>query len=260
MSFFDGVTVLILTYNEEANIGRTLNALHPFSNVVVVDSGSTDRTSEILEGYSNVRVVTRSFDSHAAQWNFGLSQCETPWVLALDADYLVHETLIAAISKLTPPPCVGGYRASFRYCVLGHPLSASLYPPGTVLFRRPGAAYLQFGHTQRVHVKGHILPLPGRIDHDDRKPLGNWFRSQASYAKLEAEYLLAKPPEELRRLDMIRLAAWPAPFLVFGYTMFVKKCLFEGWPGWLYVLQRVLAETMLAIELVERRLRELHPS
>ena len=49
--------------------------------------------------------------------------------------------------------------------------------------------------------------------------------------------------------------AWPSPILVFLYTLLAKGCILDGWPGWFYVLQRTLAETMIAIELVDRRLR-----
>ena len=49
--------------------------------------------------------------------------------------------------------------------------------------------------------------------------------------------------------------AWPAPILVFLYTLITKRCVLDGWAGWLYVLQRTLAETMIALEIVDRRLR-----
>jgi hypothetical protein len=49
--------------------------------------------------------------------------------------------------------------------------------------------------------------------------------------------------------------AWPAPLAVPVYTLFVKRCLFDGWPGWLYVLQRLLTEIMVAIEIIDHRLR-----
>ena len=59
----------------------------------------------------------------------------------------------------------------------------------------------------------------------------------------------------LDRVDRVRLAAWPAPLAVFLYTLILKGCLLDGWPGWYYALQRLVAETMLALELIDRRLR-----
>jgi hypothetical protein len=59
----------------------------------------------------------------------------------------------------------------------------------------------------------------------------------------------------LGRADRVRLAAWPAPIAVFMYALILKGCLLDGWPGWYYALQRLVAETMLALELLDRRLR-----
>jgi hypothetical protein len=92
------------------------------------------------------------------------------------------------------------------------------------------------------------------IFHDDRKSLSHWFNSQQRYAKKEAEYLLASDRTALRGTDKIRLAAWPAPLGIFLYTLVLKGCLLDGWPGWYYALQRLLAETLIALEIVERRL------
>jgi glycosyltransferase involved in cell wall biosynthesis len=257
LSFLDQITVLILTYNEMPNIGRTLDALSRFPEVVVLDSGSTDDTVDIVHRYPNTRVTFRPFDNHAVQWNHGLTSCgvQRPWLLALDADYRVPAILVDEIASLRPNSAVSGYRMPFRYCIFGRPLSATLYPPAVALYRRERAHYVQEGHTQRAIVCGKIEQLTGRIEHDDRKPLNRWIASQQKYASLEADHLLSKSIAELRRVDRIRLLAWPAPMLVFLYTLIVKRCIFDGLPGWFYVLQRTLAEAMIAIEIVDRRLR-----
>jgi glycosyltransferase involved in cell wall biosynthesis len=257
LSFLDQITVLILTYNEAPNIGRTLDALSRFPEVVILDSRSTDDTIGIVNRYPNARVTFRAFDTHAEQWNHGLTSCgiERPWVLALDADYRVPSTLVDEMSLLHPETAVSGYRFAFRYCIFGRPLSATLYPPVVALYRRERAHYVQVGHTQRVIVGGGVEQLTGRIDHDDRKPLDRWIASQQKYAKLEAAYLMSTSRTNLRRVDRIRLLAWPAPMLVFLHTLMMKRCILDGLPGWLYVLQRTLAETMIAIEIVDRRLR-----
>src|SRR5262245_17862521 len=70
-SFLDEVTVLLLTYNEAANIGRTLTNLRWARRILVVDSFSTDKTLVILNALPNVRVIQRRFDSFAQQCNFG---------------------------------------------------------------------------------------------------------------------------------------------------------------------------------------------
>jgi glycosyltransferase involved in cell wall biosynthesis len=254
MEFLDQITVLILTYNEEANIGRTLDALGWATNILVVDSGSSDATLAIVRRHSQTRVLTRPFDSFASQCNFGLANITSRWVLSLDADYEVSQALAAEIAVLSPD-AAAGYRASFVYRVYGHPLRGTLYPPRTVLYRRDRARYEDEGHGHRVVVDGAIRSLQGPIFHDDRKPLARWFSSQQSYATREADHLLSVPRAQLGRNDRIRLKAWPAPILVFAYALIVKGCFLHGWPGWLYVMQRTLAEIMIALELVDRRLR-----
>jgi glycosyltransferase involved in cell wall biosynthesis len=258
MSFIDKITVLILTYNEAANIRRTLAALPSFSDIVVVDSGSTDGTVEIAKSFPNARIFTRTFDGHASQWNFGLEQCgiKTDWVLALDADYVLTQSLLDEISLLAPEDSVAGYRAAFDYLVYGRALSATLYPPVVALYRRSKAKYVQTGHTQRLQIGGDVCELAAHIRHDDRKSLSRWFVSQQRYAKLEADFLMSVSKSELRTSDRIRLLGWAAPVLVFLYTLIVKGCILNGWRGWLYVLQRTVAEAMIALELIDRRLRK----
>jgi glycosyltransferase involved in cell wall biosynthesis len=224
---------------------------------VVVDSGSTDATAEIVARCERAELIVRPFDRHETQWNFGIDACGSgaEWVLALDADYVVSPQLRDEIAALSPGEDVGGYCASFRYCVFGRALRGSLYPPVTALYRRSGARYEQVGHTQRLVTRGKLIELRNPIDHDDRKPLSRWLASQQKYARLEAAHLLSAMPHQLRWNDRIRRLAWPAPFLVFFYTLIAKRCILDGWSGWMYVLQRTLAETMIALEVVDRRLR-----
>ena len=254
-SFVDDLTVLVLTYNEEANIGRTLDALTWAKHILIVDSASSDRTLEIIARSPQAIVLKRPFDSFARQCNFGLENVTTSWVLSLDADYEITSELKAEIQALAPLPETAAFETNFIYCIFGYALRGSLYPSRCVLYRRGSVVYRDVGHGHRAMIEGCVEKLAGKIRHDDRKPLSRWLSSQQKYASLEAAYLLTKPPASLRWSDRIRLMAWPAPILVFGYTLFAKRCLFDGWPGWLYVLQRVLAEIMIALEIIDRRLR-----
>ena len=250
----ENVTPLVITWNEEANLKRTLAALNWARRIVLVDSGSTDRTLAIAAENPRVSVIHRSFDDFASQCQFGLSQIETEWVLSLDADYELSPSLVAELARLRDDGVTAGYRARFVYRIHGHELRGSLYPPRTVLYRKRLAHYHTEGHGHRVVIKGPICDLENVIYHDDRKPLARWFRSQTNYAALEAEHLLSADSRALSRADRIRLMAWPAPLLVFVYVLFAKRCLFDGWAGWFYALQRLLAEVLLALELIDRRL------
>ena len=84
-NFLEQVTPLIITYNEEANIRRTLSKLTWANKILVVDSGSTDATLDIAKSSDKVEIIHRPFDDCASQWNFGLEHVGTAWVLSLDA-------------------------------------------------------------------------------------------------------------------------------------------------------------------------------
>jgi len=249
------ITPLLLTYNEAANIGRTLDRLSWARDIVVVDSLSTDETRAILSRYANVRVYERAFTTHAEQWNFGLEHTgiTTEWVLALDADFVLSADAVGELTALSPPKAVGGYRASFTYCIDGKPLRSAVYPPVTVLYRRAAARYQQDGHTQRVRIDGLVIPLTARILHDDRKPLSHWIASQVRYMRLEADKLASAPSSSLANVDRVRKLIVLAPPLMFLRCLFVGGGILDGWPGLFYALQRTTAELILSLSLVERR-------
>lgn len=253
----DQLTVMILTFNEESNIARTLDAIKWAERILVVDSGSTDATLDIVERYPQARIVTRKFVSFAEQCNYGLTEIRTAWVLSIDADYQLTPAIAEEIRALAPGQGVSGYRASFIYRIYGRPLRATLYPPRIVLYRPERASYRNEGHGHRVVIDGEVRDLRCSINHDDRKSLARWLSAQQGYARREADYLFSTPRAELTRTDRIRLLGWPAPILVFFYTLIWKRCILDGWSGWLYVLQRLLAETMIALEVVDRRLKAI---
>src|SRR5579885_3612554 len=115
------ITPVVITYNEEANIGRCLDALRWAQRVVVVDSGSTDATHRIVAEHANAQLVVHPFTDFAQQWSFALREAgiATPWVLALDADYLMPEKLATEISHLSADGNTSAWFANFTYCVHG---------------------------------------------------------------------------------------------------------------------------------------------
>lgn len=248
------ITPLILTFNEAPNLRRCLMPLCWAKTVVIVDSGSTDATAAIASEFPNVRLDVRPFDDHTSQWNHGVDRVDTPWVLVLDADYVLGPEFVKELETLPSAPACDAFFASFRYLVFGKPLRSCLYPPRAVLFRKDRCRYRKDGHTQLLHVPGAGGELKSKIDHDDRKPLSRWFASQDKYAALEAEKLLSLPPHELHVQDRIRRAMLPGPWVVFFYMLLVRGTLFDGLHGWFYAFQRMVAELMLSLRLLEARL------
>jgi glycosyltransferase involved in cell wall biosynthesis len=94
------LSVVIISFNEEKNIGRCIDSvLEIADDIVVVDSYSTDRTKEIVL-QKGARFVEHSFEGHIQQKNWAISQAKFPHILSLDADELPDETLKAEISKV----------------------------------------------------------------------------------------------------------------------------------------------------------------
>jgi glycosyltransferase involved in cell wall biosynthesis len=245
------LTALVLTFNEEANISRTVEAVHWAKQIVIVDSGSTDRTLDLAKAaHPNVKIVQRQFDSHTHQWNFGLDQVATEWVLTLDADYELSPALQEEIAKLKSPADVAGYAARFQYRIFGHPLRATVYPPRVVLFRVAKARYVDDGHTQILRIDGQTARLSGAIYHDDRKPLSHWIQAQDRYATIEARHLLALPLDQLSFQDRLRRKIFFAAPAMFLYLLFARGLILDGWPGWFYVAQRTIAELLLSMRLL----------
>ena len=106
----DHITPVLLTFNEERNIARTLACLKWAKDIVVVDSGSTDGTRTAVAKFSNVRVFNRRFDNHANQWRFATeeTQIATSWILRLDADYHIRERHSADRSDSCQRHCHSG--------------------------------------------------------------------------------------------------------------------------------------------------------
>ena len=98
------LSVVIITYNEEANIGRTLASVQPLvadgkGEIIVVDSGSTDRTVEIAKSFG-AKVFIEEWQGYAAQKNSAIDKAEGDWILSLDADEEVEQSLSSEIAAL----------------------------------------------------------------------------------------------------------------------------------------------------------------
>ena len=251
------LTALVLTFNEIANIDRTIKALTWIPRILVIDSGSTDGTLEILAGFANVTVIHRRFDSFARQCNFGLDQISRGWVLSLDADYVVPTALQNEIQERLSSPidtAVCGFAIRFRYCIAGRPLRGTLYPARTALYRAGLGRYQDDGHGHRLKIDGTVRPLNHPLLHDDRKSLDRWLAAQDGYLRTEANKLLATPSGQLALADRLRKHTPLAPIAALVVCLFLKGGIFDGRLGLFYAIQRLYAEVLLLLRLQEQRI------
>jgi glycosyltransferase involved in cell wall biosynthesis len=250
------ITPVILTYNEAANIGRSLDRLAWAREIVIVDSGSTDETLAIAARYPNARVIQRPFDNHARQWRFAADETgiATPWILRLDADYLLEPALREEIAALRPAAETAAYEIAFTYCIAGRPLRASLYPALPVLFRRGKAKFVADGHTEKLRIVGPTVRLASRLLHDDRKSHERWLQSQERYQAIEADKLVTRPWSELGWADRLRCTRVLGPLAVAAHCLLVKGLIFDGSAGLQYTAQRVTADLILSKHLLQHDL------
>ena len=248
---FKEITPLILTYNEAPNIARTMAKLDWATKIVIIDSYSNDDTLDIVKANPRVEVFQREFDTHAAQWNYGLKKVNTEWVLSLDADYILTDTLIEEIKNIKFNNTVDSYFILFKYCVFGKPLSGTILPPRQALFKKDLSTYIDDGHTQLLKVAGSHKYLKNYILHDDRKPFSRWLWAQNRYMLLEAKKLTETSITELSLGDKIRKQKLLAPFIILFYCLILKRGILDGWIGYYYAFQRMLAEIILSIQLIQ---------
>src|SRR5579871_6652052 len=174
----DDVTPVLLTYNEESNIARTLESLQWAKRIVVLDSGSTDHTEAISRTYPNVSWQDHPFLSFGEQWRFGINETNinSEYILALDADMEVPKAAAVEIEREFLGKGFDGGVFSFELRMSGRPLLGSLYPPDLRIFRRQAVEAGQIGHRHHFEVPGNVYRFRSKLVHDDRKDLNRWKR------------------------------------------------------------------------------------
>lgn len=253
----DLITPVVLTFDEAANIGRCLENLVWAKRVVVIDSFSSDATPAIARSFANVRFLQNNFVDPATQLNFALDSgaIETPWILRMDADFMVPDALRAALAGLESQTDFAAFLIPFRYAIFGRRLRATLYPALPLLARRAMLRYRQDGHAEKALIDGSIGRIGAFMVHDDRKLLDRWLRSQWRYMEAEADKLRASGFAALDWPDRIRKTRLLGAPAIFFYCLIAKGLMLDGWAGMFYTLQRVTAELILSLCLIERDLR-----
>jgi glycosyltransferase involved in cell wall biosynthesis len=223
------ITATIVTLNEERNLPRALESLTCVDEIVVVDSGSTDRTVEIAKAYG-ARVIEQKWLGYAAQKNFAASAAAHDWILAIDADESISELLQAEIMALrqSAPP-VAGFRFPRRAQYFGGWIHHSgWYPDAKIRLydRRHGRWVGDYVH-ESVRVDGAPGDLTGDLHHFTCASLEEHRRTMERYTTLAAEEMRAQG----RRSSALRLLlSPPATFLK---TYLLQQGFRDGYRGYL---------------------------
>ena len=187
------VSVLVCTKDEELNIEACLRGLDFTDDVVVLDSVSSDRTVDIAQQFSNVRVVQRPFDTEWKQRNFGLHGVEYKhrWVYICDADERLNRELVDEMLRVANDPTAThtAYRLRYRNMYMGRWIKhASTYPVWIIRLVQPKLVSYEVRETN-VHpvVRGTIGELHGHFTHYSfNSGLVRWFHKHNFYSTREA--------------------------------------------------------------------------
>ena len=221
------ISAAIITLNEQRNIARAIESLRCCDEVVVVDSGSNDRTCEVAENLG-ARVVDAPWRGYAGQKNYATEQCSHDWVLSLDADEALSEALEAEIWQLKKAgPKADAYTMPRLPQYLGRwILHGGWYPDRKIrLFDRRKAQWVgDFVH-ESVRVNGSLAHLEANLLHFTCESLTEHMKSMDRYTTLAAEQIIAQK----RRVTWRNLVVDPS--WTFFSTYFLKRGFLDGFEG-----------------------------
>ncbi len=266
-------SVLILTLNEERSLPGCLASVRDCDDIVVLDSGSTDRTVEIART-AGARVLTRPFDNFASQRNHAQREIpfRHPWVFHLDADEHMTPELGAECRRQATSPLDGFMVAPkmlFRGRWIPHCTDFPAYQARFV--RAPQFEFIQVGHGQRESPQMQLGHLRASYLHDlSAGGEDAWLAKHRAYARAEAaEHARQRPgvpwarlfaADRLQRRRALKQLSYALPFrpaLRFLYQYGLRGGFLDGAPGLHYCRLLARYESFAVAEL--RRLRRGTP-
>lgn len=187
------ITATIITYNEERNIARAIESLRAVDEIVIVDSGSSDRTCEIASKLG-ARVVEHEWPGFAGQKNFAAQQAAHDWILSIDADEAVSEALEAELwqFKKSEPAC-DAYTMPRLAQYLGRWIRHSgWYPDRKIrLYDRRKAQWVGEYVHESVKATGKVGHFESCLLHFTCNSLSEHLKTMDRYTTLAAEQLVA---------------------------------------------------------------------
>ena len=248
-----GVTlsVVIITYNEEANIGRTLESVMPLvrdgkGEIIIVDSDSTDRTAEIARSFG-AKVFIEPWKGYAAQKNSAIEKATGDWILSLDADEEVDTGLAEEIGFLilgnprhlvsggvpvyqkgAVASTVHGFWIRRKNHFLGRWIKhGGFWPdPKLRLFRRGEASFEERAVHETVQVKGTTRLPTGALVHHSYPTFSDYIDHMNRYSSLGAEMAGAKGHRSFSVFNIVL-----RPVATFIYNYFFRLGFLDGREG-----------------------------
>jgi len=231
------LSVVLITHNEEANLGRTLASVMPLvrdgqGEIIVVDSGSTDRTVEIAKSFG-AKVFAEEWKGYAAQKNSAIEKVAGEWILSLDADEELdgplQKALADTLEDLERNPQVAGVWIRRKNEFLGRWIRhGGFWPdPKLRLFRRGRGRFEDRAVHETLQVNGATAALKqGALLHHCYPTVSDYIEHMNRYSSLGAEMAVA---QGRTGFSVINIALRPP--LTFVYNYFFRLGFLDGREG-----------------------------
>ncbi len=219
------ISTVIIAFNEEERIQRCLESVVAFSSeIIVVDSLSTDRTVEIAREYAT-RVIEQEWLGYGRQKQFAVDSATQPWVFSIDADEVVSPELCREIQGLALD--CDGYEVARPVWYLGRWIRHSGWYPGYVLrlFRRDSASVSDDAVHERVQVPGRTRRLRGDLLHYSYRDVAHHIEKMNEFTTLSAQQMY----ERGRRWGLASMLL--KPFFEFQKVFLLKRGFLDGFAG-----------------------------
>lgn len=185
------LSVTIITLNEERNVRDCLESVRWADEIIVVDSGSTDRTIQICLEYTD-RIWTNPWPGMNEQKRVALNHAAHPWILNIDADERVSDDLRGHILRVLETQDADGYRFPRKNYFLGRWMKHGGWYPDHVLrlFRKERGRYAGIDPHDKVVVEGKVRTIPAPLVHHTYSSLSQYVSRQNAYSNASAEALV----------------------------------------------------------------------
>lgn len=267
-----GISVLILTKNEQLDLPGALAAVAWSDDVHVFDSQSTDATAEIARA-AGAHLHTRAFDDYATHRNAAFKlPFKHPWLFLLDADERPTPELLAEMQHvvLEAPANTAGFRLRRRDFLFGTWLKHAQISPYYIRLVRPERAKYTRAINEVLEVDGPVAELLHPLDHFPfSKGIAHWVAKHNTYSTMEAELIfrqqglqnpslrsaLSDPDFHTRRLHQKALFyRMPGrPLIKWCYMMFVRGAILDGAAGVTYATLQSIYEYFIVLKTKELR-------
>lgn len=183
------LSVTIITFNEEDNIKRCLDSIKEVANeIIVIDSGSTDKTVEIAKKYG-AKVYERKFDNYSNQKNYAAEKTTGDWILSLDADEEINSELAEEIKKAIKTTNYSAYSIPRKNIILGKWIKYTRWQPEfdrhVWLWRKGRGKWLGEVH-EELAVDGEVGRLKNAKVHYQYKKVSDFMDMMNRYSELDA--------------------------------------------------------------------------